>query len=117
MSREKSYLEKQKSHRPMDKKKSVNEGSTDSRMAKISFKNYLRQVEEDLLDEDELFDEDDSSDGDALYEEGKWYGWAIDGAGGGFVSGPYDSYMEAYSDLGDAEWIRKAISSSELEEE
>lgn len=56
---DKSYLEKQTSRRPEKKKTAIGEGSPDSRMAKISFKNYLRQIEEDLLDEDDDMDDAD----------------------------------------------------------
>jgi hypothetical protein len=55
---DKSYLEKQTSRRNPPKKKPVGEGATDSRFAKISFKNYIRQIEEDLLREDADSDDD-----------------------------------------------------------
>lgn len=59
MSREKSYLEKQIVHRPEKRKPVLGEGAADSRMAKISFKNYLRKIEEDLLaEDDDIFEEE-----------------------------------------------------------
>jgi hypothetical protein len=57
MSREKSYLEKQNQRRPEKKKKNLGESAKDSRFAKISFKKYLRQIEEELLEDDYLDDE------------------------------------------------------------
>lgn len=75
---DKSYLEKQTSRRNAPKKKKLGEGVTDSRFAKISFKNYLRQIEEELLDEF-VDDQDDDEDegGDETYKfivvtEGHW---------------------------------------------
>jgi hypothetical protein len=58
MSREKSYLEKPQ--RKFEKvNKPIGEGASDSRMAKITFKNYLRQIEEDLLDEEgDMFEDE-----------------------------------------------------------
>lgn len=56
---DKAYLEKQTARRPEKKKKTLGEGSTDSRMAKISFKKYLRQIEEELLDDDLTDDEEE----------------------------------------------------------
>lgn len=60
---DKSYLEKQTSRRNAPKKKkALGEGTGESRFAKISFKNYIRQLDEELLDadlEDDL-DEDNA---------------------------------------------------------
>lgn len=55
---DKSYLEKQTTRRNAPKKKkALGESTGDSRFAKISFKNYLRQIDEELLDAD--LDEDE----------------------------------------------------------
>lgn len=63
---DKAYLEKQTSRRPEKKKKSLGEGSPDSRYQKITFKNYLRQIEEDLLDEYDEYNDDYLSEGDEM---------------------------------------------------
>lgn len=58
---DKSYLEKQTSRRNPPKKKKLGEGVGESRFAKISFKNYIRQLDEELLDadlEDDLSEDD-----------------------------------------------------------
>lgn len=68
---DKSYLEKQTARRPEKKKKTLGEGSTDSRMAKISFKNYLRQIEEEELYNESNFNEDDDMD-DEDQHDGKY---------------------------------------------
>lgn len=52
----KAFLEKPQ-RKPEKRKKQLGEGAEDSRIAKISFKRYLRQIEEELLDEEELAEE------------------------------------------------------------
>jgi hypothetical protein len=59
MSREKSFLEKPIRNRPEKRKKDLGEGAIDSRFAKINFKKYLRQVEEDLLELDDDLEDDE----------------------------------------------------------
>lgn len=59
MSREKSFLEKPQ-RRPEKQKKPLGEGTEDSRFAKISFKRYLREIEEE--DSDDLDGLDFSSE-------------------------------------------------------
>jgi hypothetical protein len=44
--------------RPEKKKKSLGEGADESRMARISFKNYLRELEEEDEDDDYMFEEE-----------------------------------------------------------
>lgn len=75
---DKSYLEKQTSRRNAPpKKKKLGESATDSRMAKISFKNYLRQIEEELLDElveynDVMNEDEDQTIKVAILDERDW---------------------------------------------
>lgn len=83
---DKAYLEKQTARRPEKKKPSIGEGATDSRMAKISFKNYLRQIEEDLLDEE-----------DDLYEAERKLPETLDE-----VQELYDAFLDQNQDLIDA---------------
>lgn len=60
--------------RPEKKKKSLGEGAGDARHARISFKNYLRELEEqNEYEEDDLYEEDaqlpDDEDGiESLYQ-------------------------------------------------
>jgi len=56
--------------RPEKKKKSLGEGAGDARQARISFKNYLRELEEqNEYDEDDLFEETQLPDDEDAIEE------------------------------------------------